>query len=473
MRTIAPSGLTDYRSPATWHSVFILPIVEHYLLYAPLCNLAAAIDRVAVQRLRDALSMGRDTGAEMLDDILATLRLGGEPAPMPRQGPLEPALLGLIPTRSCNLACEYCGFLDPDGANQVMDLSLAREAIAWYLNLVHSSGIETAEIHFFGGEPFCAEEVLDFAYHFARLRTRELGCAVRFEVVTNGTFSEERCRWAADSLDTIIVSLDGPASIQDRYRPRKDGRGSFATVARNLNILSEGSAELSIRVCVTSETVDVMPEIANWLCQSYRLVSVCFEPVQPTPQSTAAGLFPPDPWTFALRFIQAADILERHGVEPVYAAADITARQVSFCPVGHDGVIVSPDGTLSACYLVRSDWEARGFNLRLGRMEKRVPWFDDEAVEAARRLNVWNKPFCASCFCRWHCAGGCHVHHELPASPGTYDPLCIQTRLIAARNIFKSLERDDLTPLLWQHPEALARMASQPSDLLIDFEEQS
>ena len=449
--------------------MFILPIVDHYLLYAPLCNLAALTDRVAVWRLRDALFTARNTGIGPLDDILSTLRGGAGPAPLPRQGPLEPVLLGLIPTRNCNLACEYCGFLDPDGANQIMDLSLAREAIAWYLDLVHRSKVQTTEVHFFGGEPFCAEEVLDFAFHFARIRARELDCAVRFEVVTNGTFSEDRCRWAADSLDTIILSLDGPADSQDRYRPRKDGRGSFTTLARNAQILSEGSAELAFRVCVTSETVDQMPDIATWLCQSFRPVTVCFEPVQPTPQSTSAGLFPPDPWAFAWRFIQAARILEHYAVEPVYAAADITARQMSFCPVGQDGVIVSPDGTLTACYLPRKEWEAKGLSLCLGRMENGSPCLDDEAIEAARRLNVWNKPFCARCFCQWHCAGGCHVHHELPNSPGTYDPLCIQTRLIAVRNILATLNRDDLTPLLWQHPEALQRLAGQHSDLLADF----
>jgi uncharacterized protein len=230
--------------------------------------------------------------------------------------------------------------------------------------------------------------------------------------------------------------------------------------------LSEGRAELSIRSCVTADTVDRLPEIAGWLCRQFRPVSVCFEPVQPTAQSAAAGLLPPDPWRFARRFLEAAAVLESFGVEAVYAAADIRARRVSFCPVGQDVVIVSPDGLLSACYLLRRDWQAKGLDLVLGRMEDGTACLDEGAVAATRALNVRNKPFCRRCFCRWHCAGGCHVNHVLPAGPGAYDRLCIQTRIIALGNILKAMGHHALLAALLDEDAALARAVEQPTDRL-------
>ena len=389
---------------------------------------------------------------------------------MPKQGRLEPPFLGLIPTRDCNLACEYCGFLTAEEPQRIMDLELVREAVAWYMDLVGQSGAQAAEVHYFGGEPFCAEEEVDLAFHFARLKAAEIGCAVHFEVATNGTFDEDRCQWVADSLDSVILSLDGPADIQDRYRHRRGGQGSFEAVAHNAKILSEGRAELSFRACVTAETVDRVPKIAAWLCQEFRPVSVCFEPVQPTPQSKAAGLFPPDPWDFARNFIQAAWVLEAYGVEPVYAAADIRARRVSFCPVGRDVAIVSPDGVIAACYLLRQDWESKGLDLQLGQIKNGSVRLDADAIAAVRSLNVWNKPFCANCFCKWHCAGGCHVNHMLPSTPGAYDWLCIQTRVIALRNILKAMGRDDLTRALLADTKALERVVWQASDAMADVE---
>jgi uncharacterized protein len=199
-------------------------------------------------------------------------------------------------------------------------------------------------------------------------------------------------------------------------------------------------------------------------------MSVCFEPVQPTLQSETASLVPPDPWDFGRIFVQAARVLEAHGVEPVYAAADIRTRRVTFCPVGSDVPIVSPDGVVSACYMLRRDWEAKGLDLRLGRIEGSAVVLEEDRIAAARDLNVHNKPSCAACFCKWHCAGGCHINHALPATPGAYDRLCIQTRIIALRNILKAMGRDDLAGALLADEDALQGVVWQHVDTIAGAE---
>ena len=454
-------------------NIYAVPVSDQYLIYAPLHHFAALTDDLAAHRIRDSLLLETDGGTKDLREIVRILNAPAEPVPLPHETDFKPAFLGLIPTRSCNLACEYCGFLAAEEPEEVMDLRLARDAIDWYLDLVREDGFTTAEVHFFGGEPFCAEDVMDFAFHYARLRAAEFGCAVRFEVATNGTFAQDRCQWAADSLDHIVLSLDGPADIQDRHRHRKDGRGSYESVARSARLLSEGANELSFRVCVTAETVGRMPGIATWLCDEFRPSSVSFEPVQPSAPSQAAGLVPPDPWIFARSFADAAWILEAHGVAPVYAAADITARRVSFCPVGQDVPIVSPDGSISACYLLEQEWQARGLDLRLGTIEHGSVLLDGEAVAAARSLNVWNKPLCARCFCKWHCAGGCHVNHVLSSTPGDYDRLCIQTRILTLRNILRALGQGDLARNLLETPGALERVVWRAGDTIAEVENQA
>jgi hypothetical protein len=85
-------------------------------------------------------------------------------------------------------------------------------------------------------------------------------------------------------------------------------------------------------------------------------------------------------------------------------------------------------------------------------------------------MNVLNKTFCAHCFCRWHCAGGCHVNHILPPRHGDYDELCIQTRIITLRNILRAMDREELTDSLLNNSVELEKSACQPSDSLFDFE---
>ncbi|MBN1936021.1 MAG: radical SAM protein [Anaerolineae bacterium] len=458
--------------PVVWHDLFVIPLVDQFLIYAPLHGMAALVNRAAVSSLKRAILSGKPANDARLDEIIHVLQTEVVTPPSPKCGNLAPAFLGLLPTRGCNLACRYCSFLATDNDNLVMSLSLAREAVDWYMDLVSQTDQAWAEIHYFGGEPFCAEEVIDFTVTLAGLRAHAAGRAVRFEVATNGAMDEKRCRWVADHFDTVVLSLDGPAEIQNFYRPYKNGRCSFEAVSRSARILSEGAACLFFRSCITDQTVDRMAEIATWFCHEYRPGGVCFEPLQPVNDSTVEQLVPPDPYKFARHFIQAAEILEAHGVESIYASADIRTRRVSFCPVGQDAVIVSPDGALNACYLLPKDWEAKGLDLCLGRMTGYGSIeLDMERVARVRSLNVWNKPFCARCFCKWHCAGSCHVNHILPDHTGAYDRLCLQTRIIALRNILKSIGRIDLISQLLEDADALEQAAMQTSDILIDVKE--
>jgi uncharacterized protein len=452
--------------------VFTIPVVDQFLVYAPLHDLAALVNRAALLDLKRALLTGQRAEDGELGALCSALRADCAPPPTPKSGPLDPAFLGLLSTRQCNLACRYCGFVPSDDLPHTMDLELVRDVIEWYMAGVRESGYSQAEIHFFGGEPFYAPEVLDLAVHLARLRAQAFGSTVRFETATNGVFGEARCRWAADHLDTIVLSLDGPADIHDAHRPYRDGRGSYEIVDRSARILSEGACDLYIRSCVTDETAHRMPEVAAWFCQHYRPQGVCFEPVQPMETPRGSSFRPPNPFAYTRYFFEAAEILERSGIEPVYASADIHAQRVSFCPVGQDAVIVSPDGSLSACYLLEDEWQARGMDLHLGSVdgEGRVE-LDADALASTRRLNVWNKPACDKCFCRWHCAGGCHVNHPLSDTPGGYDRLCHQTRLIAVRSLLKSMGRQDLIRQLAQDDSALRRAACQTSDRLVEIEE--
>ncbi|MBN1657742.1 MAG: radical SAM protein [Anaerolineae bacterium] len=447
-------------------NIFVLPVLDQYLLYAPLQGLAVLLNAAAVRFVSNCLLTGSGEAPGRVGEVVAELSSGRGSPPQPRQGPLRPAYLGLLPTRGCNLACRYCGFVPRERRTQVMDLELARDAIDWYLDLVRERGERTAEIHFFGGEPFHAPQVVEFCVQYARTRALDVGIGVRFEVATNGVFDQSRARWLAETFDDVIVSLDGPAEIQNHYRPGRGGQETYESVVRTAEIVSDGPAALALRVCVTADTVARMPEIAAWLCEAFRPAAVCFEPVRPVPGTHS--LAPPDPWCFARRFVQAAAILEASEVKPVYATADIGTRRVSFCPVGSDVVIVSPGGTLSTCYLLRDEWEARGLDLEIGYMKGGTAHVDGDRLATTRALNVWNKPACRTCFCQWHCAGGCHVYNELPRRPGDYGRLCVQTRAIALRNILTTMEECECAAALFDSQSALMAAVSQHSDAISD-----
>jgi uncharacterized protein len=399
-----------------------------------------------------------------LATLLEELARPAPQSPLPLAGPLSPAFFGIIPTRRCNLACRYCGFGAASAPRDSLDPSFAARAVDVFADLTASRGRSLLEIHFFGGEPFISEEVVDVVVHRARARAGALGLATRFEAATNGVMDDRRAHFVGDFFDTIVLSLDGPREIQDRNRPSPAG-GSFERVLRTARILSSSSVELALRICVTQESVGVLEDAVTWMCEDLAPDIVNFETLKPTSESEAAGLAPPDPLEFAAACVRASRIASRHGVQPIYAASTAAAPRVSFCPVGRDTLILSPDGRLSGCYLLPEEWQRAGLDLDVGRMEPSGQLAVD--IERIEHLRTWvaEKPRCQACFCRATCAGGCHVAHALGGS--TQDSFCQSTRLIAACSLLDEMGESARADALLADRGAMTTLARTVDDRIL------
>jgi len=442
-----------------------------YLLYAPLHQLIALVDRAAVRCLLSALQ-GKSTPVPANIELLFSQLTTPVLQPQVRTGAVtNPLFLGIIPTRGCNMDCVYCDFAAPKQTSPVMDLSLARAAVDAYLNLLPLDS-QHAAIHFFGGEPFFAPNVIHFVVAYATMRAAERGAALRFEVTTNGLYGTRQCRWIGDHFDTVVLSLDGLDEVQNRQRPALNGRATFPTVARNARILSESPVNLVLRACVTQQSVTELVDFSHWVCQNLVVEAVCFETLIPSPLSIAADVLPPDPWKFAQEFDRAAAVLTAAGIEAVLSTAEITTCRLSFCPVGQDALIVNPDGAVNACYLLPEQWQQVGLDMRLGQLQPQIPAFalDDAAVQRARQLQVNNKSRCANCFCRYHCAGGCHVNHDSAVPTGTFDAWCVQTRLITITRLLRHLEQHDLAATWIADKGGVEAAVYQSTDCLLHQE---
>ena len=446
---------------------YMVPVLGRWLVHAPLADSTALVNATAAAWLR----AGRRTGGpDRWSEFCAALTAEQPGLVETREAGLNPQFLGLVTTRACNLACVYCGFA-AGGARGHMATATAVAAIDWMAQRMHDLGRKRLEVHFFGGEPSVAWDVLEVAVHRTRAAAARHGLCPRLEIATNGVFDAPRARFLGDYFDTVVLSFDGPQEIQDRHRPACRGRGSFEAVALTARRLSESPTELCLRICVTEETVGRLEEITSWFCQTFRPSTLTYETLRPTAESAAAGLEPPDPYEFAAHSLRARKVAAGYGVRALYAAALTDARHFSFCPVGNDSLIVLPDGRVCACYLPAREWEARGLDLELGRLTSDGAMNLDLGAAARLRRLVRDKPRCRSCFCRWSCAGGCYVDHSFPGCPETYDGFCIQTRLITTCSLLWELGYGDLVESFLRDRRAMERLAMQPSDQPEDCED--
>jgi uncharacterized protein len=441
---------------------YALPIWDWWLRYDPLRGELRLLDRTRMLGLGVELKhTGRD-GRNRAGSVQGGFPNGAA-------SPLNPAFLGIITTRACNLACKYCAFGASHSTAGAMPVSIAQAAVDWMARIVKERGRSVLRVDFFGGEPMQAPEVVAATARRAAERAGELGLVRHLEIATNGCLKEPAVRLLAEEVNHVVLSLDGPEAVHDAHRPLRSGAGSFQTVLRNAQRWGQGPTRLSIRSCVTEATCDSLVQTTEWFCHTLRPAALNFEPLRVTPQSERAGLRPPDPWKFARSFHRAARAAASLGVPTIFAAAAIDQVRSSFCPVGQDVVIVSPDGTANACYLLEEEWRRRNLDLRLGsfRPDGSVE-IDSDQVQRVRQLSRDHRD-CDSCFCRWSCAGGCHVSMRDSGRRQKREDFCVSTRILTACGLLDRLGLNELTDRLIEDQTALEQLVLQPSDALADL----
>jgi uncharacterized protein len=436
--------------------IFAVPVFDRWLVYAPLHRFSAVVNSAALRKIRS----GDRTGP--MSAFFSSIEDDPAPVPFPRTEDADPDFLGLITTRECNCSCAYCGFAAGEAASRGMPPELAVSAVDWMAGHVRNRGRDLLDVHFFGGEPCAAWDVLEIAVHRARAEAARTGLTARFEIATNGVVDEERCVFLGDYFDTVVLSFDGPKPVHDRHRPTRRGTGSFEAVRRSAEILSRSGTELCFRTCVTAQTAGRMESTAVWFGETFGPSVIHFETLQPTDRSRAAGLRPPDPYDFAAQYRSAARSLKNIGIRPGYAADISSSPRNSFCPVGTDAVMIDPDGLAAGCYLLEKDWRSRGLDMRLGRFTADGgARLDPESVNRLRRM-AGEKPGCDRCFCRWTCAGGCLVNRTGSGQP---DDFCVQTRLISACSLLDEMEEGETADRLMENADAMRNLALHGSDL--------
>jgi uncharacterized protein len=446
---------------------FIIPIANDFLVYSPLVGVSALINRSGVIELLKQIKLIEQNQIksesklnELAFDILQSLLQ----TPNRKTGDLNPDFLGIIPTRSCNGACNYCDFETEKTPSFTMSYQLAGQSVNWYSEILKSQQRNIMEIHFFGGEPMVARDVIEVVVHKARIVSIANNLIPFFQISTNGQYSVADARFLGQYFNKVILSLDGTKEVQNTHRPLKANRSSFENAVETAKIISSSNAELCIRCCVSMENVFNMIEFTEWLCTNFKLSAINFEILCTTSLTNSVGLYPPDPVDFALNFQKSRDLANTYGVEVIYAS-DISGQPlVSSCPVGKDTAIVSPDGRISNCYLLPQKWQGVGLDLDFGCINSEgIVSIESDKIDAIRNM-VENKPRCSNCFCQWSCAGSCHVGITYPGSSIEYDSFCKQTRLISAFTLLTNLGLPDRITELMLSKSALQKISNQKSD---------
>ena len=145
-------------------------------------------------------------------------------------------------TEDCNLRCGHCVYGGKYPNQRVhspkkMSWDVARRALDAFLQ--NSRKVREPHIGFYGGEPLLNFDLIRTCVEYVRARASR---KYHFGLTTNGTLLRPAVReYLAANAFNLMVSLDGPRDVHDRFRVDRKGRGSWSRVIGNLESLHAAS----------------------------------------------------------------------------------------------------------------------------------------------------------------------------------------------------------------------------------------
>ena len=127
-----------------------------------------------------------------------------------------------------------------------MNLETAKKALEYFINrsLYHTNNQKPA-ITFYGGEPILNLDLLKKIVEY--VKEKRVYENYNFSFTTNGTlFTQKIIDYFIKNDISILISLDGPKNINDRYRKFRNGRGSFDLIIENINKIKNKSLQYYI-----------------------------------------------------------------------------------------------------------------------------------------------------------------------------------------------------------------------------------
>lgn len=144
-------------------------------------------------------------------------------------------------TDRCNFACKYCVFGDSYSykkniEKKDMNLETARRAVDFFVDRALKA--EELVVGFYGGEPLLRFDSIKEIVNYSKKRIGQAGKGVRFAITTNGSLvTDEVARYFIKNKFSLLVSLDGPRRIHDRYRVDRKGNPTWNGIVTRLKRL--------------------------------------------------------------------------------------------------------------------------------------------------------------------------------------------------------------------------------------------
>lgn len=326
---------------------------------------------------------------------------------------------------ACNLACEYCYYLEKSGMfTDPRHTFMTDDTLEIFIrDYIEAQTTPEVQFTWHGGEPTMRK--LDFYRRVMDLQKRYgTGRRIFNCLQTNGTLlNDEWCRFLHNNGWLVGISIDGPEDFHDEYRRNRGGLPSFAQTMRGIRMLQRHGVEWNAMAVVNDYNADYPDEFYTF----FRDIGCRFLQFTPVVErrgdaaKLSAGSDPtgeltdfsvrPDQWG---RFLcRVFDLWRRSDVGTIFVQlfdatlANWVGQTPGVCTMartcGHAGVVEHNGDVYSCDHFVFPDY--RLGNLRTHTVTEMMGSPRQRAFGAAKRDSLPGQ--CLDCRWLFACNGEC------------------------------------------------------------------
>jgi uncharacterized protein len=229
--------------------------------------------------------------------------------------------------------------------------------------------------------------------------------------ITNGNFNEKVLRWLIEEKARTNFSMDGGKEIQDKYRPRADGKGSFQPAYNNLKRLSAEGLITGIRCTVTQSNLNGLKDLID-LGKECDVNFIDFEPCSSFGRSELKEDTDLSYTDFKDKFWEAwIYALEKGVTLRGFPLISLHPGRNYFCiDYANTSFSLTPEGLLSSCPEVslKSDPVSDVFITGQINEDNSIEFFR-ERINNLKERNTSNVSACKDCFLEHVCNCGCSL----------------------------------------------------------------
>lgn len=339
------------------------------------------------------------------------------------------ALHMFVVTLRCDYTCAYCQVSRQTEDRSAYDMTSATAEAA--VDMTFRSPARAIKIEFQGGEPLLAFDRIQSVVALAEQRNRDEKRDLQFVIATNlSPLSDEILAYCDQHGIYLSTSLDGPADLHNRNRPRPGKNGHALTVEGIRRVQTRlGCDRISALMTTTERSLPRVRDIIDEYVK-LDLHSIFLRPLSPYGFAVTTGQvdkYGVDRWlAFYKEGLNYILELNRHGYPLRETFASIVLRKMltpqnpgyvdlqSPTGIGITAIVYNYDGNVYASDEARMLAEMADDSFRLGALGKNSyeeMMLSDTLLDVLETGVAESSPMCSECAFVTYCGSDPVYHH--------------------------------------------------------------